>query len=215
MNGRGAQGRKRGRDTSRDGGRFVALPLSVLECPAYAALSHPARSLLLEVAMQCHGDDNGRLLLSRAHLAKRGWRSADVIQRAKQELLDGGFIFETVKGCRPNKASWYAVTWRSLDKLPGYDQGVTVAFQRGAYRLADATKNTPLIPSHGTGAPAIGPPHGTGGRSSVPSHGPMAPVSTPRPVPSHGHPLEVPSVVVEQGRNKAARATPERAKEIQ
>lgn len=215
MNGRGGQGRKRGRDTSRDGGRFVALPLAVLECPAYGALSHPARSLLLEVAMQCHGDDNGRLLLSRAHLAKRGWKSADVIQRAKQELLDGGFIFETVKGCRPNKASWYAVTWRSLDKLPGYDQGVTVAFQRGAYLLAGAVKNAPLIPSHGTGRPSIGPSHGTGALPSVPSHGPMKPTSAPLPVPAHGHPLEMPSAGVQQVQSKAVRATPERAKEMQ
>ena len=37
-------------DTSRDAGGFVALPWSVLDCPAYAGLSHPARALLLEIA---------------------------------------------------------------------------------------------------------------------------------------------------------------------
>ena len=102
-NGRGA-GRSK-RETGRDPGPFVALPLSVLDCPGYAALSHPARALLLEVARQCKGDDNGRLLLSRVYLAGRGWKSADVIQRAKVELIKAEFIFETVRGHRPNKAS--------------------------------------------------------------------------------------------------------------
>ena len=110
----------------------VYIPVSVFDSEAYMALSHPARGLLLEVAMQCHGDDNGRLLMSRAHLAARGWKSADVIQRAKQELLDGGLIFETVKG-GPNKASRYAVTWWDLDERPEYDHGAAAAFMRHAY----------------------------------------------------------------------------------
>lgn len=110
-------------DAGRDSGGFIALPWSVVDSPAYACLSHPARSLLLEFARQFVRDNNGRLLASSAHLAKRGWKSADVITRAKRELLAAGFIFETVKGQRPNKASWYAVTWRALDRLPGYDAG--------------------------------------------------------------------------------------------
>jgi hypothetical protein len=44
------------------------------------------------------------LLLSRNFLEPRGWKSADVIHRAKQELLEAEFIFETVKGRRPNRA---------------------------------------------------------------------------------------------------------------
>lgn len=121
-------------DQGRDAGGFVALPWSVLDCPAYAALSHPARALLLEFARQLGKDNNGRLLSSRAYLIGRGWKSADVIQRAKTELLAADFIFETVKGQRPNRASWYAVTWRVLDRHPGYDVGTLEGFRRGAYR---------------------------------------------------------------------------------
>lgn len=121
-------------DTGRDAGGFVALPWSVLDCPAYAGLSHPARALLLEFARQLGKDNNGRLLASRAYLTGRGWKSADVIQRAKIELLAAAFIFETVKGQRPNRASWYAVTWRVLDRHPGYDAGTVEGFQRGGYR---------------------------------------------------------------------------------
>src|SRR5690606_37161570 len=85
-------------NSGRDAGGFVALPWSVLDCPAYARLSHPARALLFELARQFVRDNNGRLLLSAAYLLKRGWRSADVITRAKRELLAAGFIHETVYG---------------------------------------------------------------------------------------------------------------------
>ena len=131
-----ANGRNRGQkgDSGRDAGGFVALPWSVLDCPAYARLSHPARALLFELARQIVRDNNGRLLASAAYLAKRGWKSADVITRAKRDLIEAGFIHETVKGHRPNKASWYAVTWRVLDKIPGFDIGAAEMFERGAYQ---------------------------------------------------------------------------------
>ncbi len=85
-----ANGRNRGQkgDSGRDAGGFVALPWSVLDCPAYAALSHPARALLFELARQFVRDNNGRLLASAAYLAKRGWKSADVITRAKRDLIE-------------------------------------------------------------------------------------------------------------------------------
>ena len=177
-------------DSSRDAGGFVAMPWAVLDSPAYARLSHPARSLLMEIARQYVRDNNGRLLASRAYLARRGWKSADVIQRAKDELIETGFIHETVKGQRPNKASWYAVTWYTLDRLPGYDHGAAESFQRGAYR-----KNAILSPSHGTESVRIVPSHGTETPPPVPSHGTMNGKKRPLSVPSHGHHLDKPSAV--------------------
>jgi len=155
-------------DTSRDAGGFVALPWSVLDCPAYAALSHPARALLLEFARQLGRGNNGQLLASFAHLSPRGWTSKDVITRAKRELLAAGFIFETVMGRRPNRAAWYAVTWRTLDRHPGYDAGMADLFVRGAYR-----KNDVLGPSGGPPTVAIGPSPGLRSLLVGPSHGPI------------------------------------------
>lgn len=185
-----ANGRNKGRrsDSGRDPGGFVALPWSVLDCRAYAALSHPARALLMEFARQIGADNNGRLLASRAYLATRGWRSADVIQRAKNELLQAQFIHETVKGQRPNRAAWYAVTWRALDRVPGYDVGAAETFVRGAYR-----KNTTLVPPPGTGTGPIAPGGGTESASPVPPPGTMRATFRLPPVPSGGHHLEKPS----------------------
>lgn len=193
-----ANGRNGGRkgDTGRDSGGFMAVPWSVMDSSAYAGLSHPARSLLLEFARQFVRDNNGRLLASRAYLAGRGWRSSDVIQRAKDELLAAGFIFETVKGQRPNKASWYAVTWRTLDRHPGYDHGTTEAFERGAYRRTTPLKNAVLCPSGGTERPLIAPSGGTGKPSVVPSHGTIRGSFGVPSVPSGGHHLEKPSAAL-------------------
>lgn len=188
-----ANGRNSGRkgDTGRDSGGFVALPWSVLDCPAYAGLSHPARSLLFELARQFVRDNNGRLLASAAYLSKRGWKSADVITRAKRELIAAGFIHETVMGHRPNKASWYALTWRALDKLPGYDSGAVETFRRGAYQNAN------LRPSHGVEKPTIAPSHGVETAPPTPSHGAVRPALLPRSTPSHGNHLEKPSPAIQ------------------
>ena len=180
-------------DTGRESGGFVAIPWSVMDCPAYAELSHPGRALLMEFARQFVRDNNGRLLASRVYLAARGWKSADVIQRAKDELLAAGFIFETVKGQRPNKASWYAVTWRILDPHPGYDHGAAAAFERGAYRRTTPLKNAVPCPSGGTGGAPIVPSPGRGKPSAVPSHGTMQATWGGLSVPSGGHHLEKPS----------------------
>lgn len=182
--------------SGRDAGGFVALPWSVMDCPAYAALSANAKALLLEVARQYCRDNNGRLLLSRAHMTARGWKSVDMIAKGKRELLEAGFIHETVKGQRPNKASWYAVTWQSLDKIQGFDQGAALLFQRSAYLKKAPVKNAPLIPSHGTERAAIAPPHGTETLPPVPPHGAMEGVFRVSSVPPHGHHLEMPSVAV-------------------
>jgi hypothetical protein len=180
---------KRYKGATRDGSGFVALPHMLLDSPAYADLSHPARALLIEVARQFRGDNNGRMLLSRAHLEQRGWKSADVIQRAKKELLDAGLIHETRMGHRPNKASWYACTWMPLDKLDGYDVGAALLFERSAYLKRGAV----LIPPHGTERPPIAPPHGTASAPPVPSHGAIRALSTTSPVPSDGHLSREPS----------------------
>ena len=173
-NGRGSRTKI---DTGRDGGRFITLPVAVLESAAYLGLSANARSLLLEVAMQCHGDDNGRMLLSRAHLNKRGLMSSDMNQKGKRELIAAGLIFETVKGQRPKKAAWYAVTWRRLDKLPGFDPGAALMFERGAYSKKVLPQDATLRPCGGTESCPIAPPCGTQKPFPVPPHGAMRAVS--------------------------------------
>ncbi len=111
-------------------GQFMPVPHRVLKSPAYRSLSHPAARLLWDIAIQCHVDDNGRLLTSYRHMSEIGWTSADTLNRARNELEAAGFIYKTVQGHRPNKASWWAITWMPLSRLNGYDAGAESGFEQ-------------------------------------------------------------------------------------
>jgi hypothetical protein len=169
-------------DTDREPGGFVAIPWVVLDSQAYLGLSHPARALLLEIARQDVRSSNGRLLLSSKHLAKRGWKSNDTIHRAKSELLDAGLIYETVKGHRPNKASWYAVTWYKLYPHRGFDVGALEGFRRGAYMDLNL-KNTGIKPSGGSTSTSIAPSAGLRASIYAPGGGAVVAVAASSPTP--------------------------------
>jgi hypothetical protein len=165
-------------------------------------------------------DNNGRLLLSLNYMKTRGWKSADTLTSAKRDLLAGGFIYETVMGHMPNKASWYAVTWYALDRHSGYDAGAYEGFMRGAYagyvplkslptreelydkwRPAGAVsqakptnENATLRPPAGIESALIVPPAGIEEEPPIPPAGPIDPVLPPLPIPPDGNHLDMPSV---------------------
>ena len=169
------------------------MPYVVLDSEAYMRLGHPARSLLWDIARQYAGDNNGRLLASAAHLSDRGWTSNDTITRAKRELLEAGFIYETVMGHRPNKASWYAVTWLDLDRIDGYDPGAFSGFERGAFLTRALAKSASLRPADGAKAISIAPASGGNRQVAAPSPGAIKLASTHAPTPPAGDHLEKPS----------------------
>jgi len=117
----------------RDGGGFIAVPLSVLDSSAYINLSTAATKLLWDIAAQLRGDNNGHLYCAWVVMSARGWKSEATLNKAKKELLESGLLFETRKGARPNKAAWYAVTWLALDEITGMDVSPS-SYPRGAYR---------------------------------------------------------------------------------
>jgi len=195
--GRDKQKRGAYKGSGRDGSSFAPIPWVVLDCDAYRRLSHTARSLLMEFARQYVRDNNGRLLASSRYLRTRGWKSAGVIQRAKQELIDGGFIYETVKGHRPNKASWYAITWHDIDRHPGFDAGAFEGWKdaRSGYAKSSGlkVKNTRLMPSRGVGNALIAPSSGIASSPPTPLNGTITTSFTYLSTPSEGNHLDIPS----------------------
>lgn len=127
----------------RDGSAFLTIPLTVLQSRAYLSASPHSRMLLVDLAMQYRGDNNGDLCAAWKFMQPRGWRSEVTLQRAKRELIELGLIVETRKGARPNKASLYAVTWCALDECGGKLDISANAFPRGAYRLLNPV---PILP---------------------------------------------------------------------
>lgn len=114
--------RFKGAKDKRPAGRFYPLPAVVLQSSPFIALSAHAVKLLLDLLEQYRGDDNGRLICTWAHMhEKRAWKSRDTLDKARAELIAAGFLFETVKGRRPNRASWFALTFFALDPYDDYD----------------------------------------------------------------------------------------------
>ncbi len=178
----------------RDGKGFVALPLVVLNSPGYRLASHPARALLIDIAMQYTGHNNGKLTACAKYLNAKGWRSNDTIVRARRELLECGLLIETRKGARPNKAAWFALAWFDLDPVQGLDIDAKL-YRRGDYMTPTkgTDQNATLAPCGGVAKGRIAPAGGARASIAAPSRGAIHATLTPSPIPSRGAYLEIPS----------------------
>ncbi len=97
---------------------FVSLPHSLLNHPAMAKLSTRATKLLIDLATQYRGKNNGDLSATLTTLKKRGWKSSDQLFKARDELIDRGLIIVTRQGGR-NLCNLYAITWQPIDDCKG------------------------------------------------------------------------------------------------
>lgn len=120
----------------RNKGTFVAVPHDVLNHPNYIALSHRARSLLMDLYAQYRSwkDNNGDLCAAWTVMSKRGWKSKDQLQKAKTELLENGWIVLTRQGGR-NLASLYGVTFQPLGECGGKLDRPASAVALGYWKL--------------------------------------------------------------------------------
>ena len=106
----------RGRRSTRP---FISIPHDALEHPSFAALSAHAVKLLLDVAKQYRGANNGDLTAIFTVLQReRHWKSRETLHRALGEVLQAGFLMRTRKGKRiggTHCPSLYAITWWAID----------------------------------------------------------------------------------------------------
>lgn len=119
---------------------FVGIVRSVFDSPAFTALSPFACKLLLELAGQYRGDNNGNLTVAWSIVQKRGWRSKTTLWRVKKELIEAGFVYVTRKGHMPSTCELLALTWFPLDVSNKFDPEAMACFEAKAYR-----KNLPLV----------------------------------------------------------------------
>ncbi|MEO0364963.1 MAG: hypothetical protein AAF265_05655 [Pseudomonadota bacterium] len=103
----------------RDGETFLMLPHTVIKSPQFACLSYSAAKLLIDIASEYTGKNNGNLLATHKAMEPKGWKSNDTLTNARKELERMGFIVMTKQGglrCGPNL---YAITWRGIDDCGG------------------------------------------------------------------------------------------------
>jgi len=186
----------KGNRDKRDGRQFVPLPHVVLESPGYRLATYPARALLIDIAMQYTGFNNGKLVACAKYLKAKGWNSNATIVRARRDLIDCGLLIETRKGARPNKAAWFALSWLDLDQGQGLDIDPKF-YRRGEYMTPDkaAQQNASIAPAGGAVVLPIAPARGARASTVAPSGGAVRPALSPSPAPSGGAYLEIPSAL--------------------
>ena len=107
--------RNMGRQTTQP---FLSLPHNVLDHESFRTLSPRATKLLIDIAAQYRGCNNGDLCAPLSVMRKRGWKSNDQLFKSRNELLDRELILTSRQGGR-NKASLFALTWLQIDDCKG------------------------------------------------------------------------------------------------
>ncbi len=107
--------RNMGRQTTQP---FLSLPHNVLDHESFRTLSPRATKLLIDIAAQYRGCNNGDLCAPLSVMKKRGWKSSDQLFKARKELLDRGLILTSRQGGL-NKCSLFALTWFQIDDCKG------------------------------------------------------------------------------------------------
>lgn len=136
--------RTRGAGHKREQGWHLAIPHDFINSNLFARLSSSAKVLVYDVGVQYKLDNNGQLRATFEKLKHRGWGSEATLFKARRELEEAGVLFETRKGGRPNRATWYAMTFWDLDPHPDYDIGRGAYPGKGSWRLNRL--NGPIAP---------------------------------------------------------------------
>ena len=97
------------------GGRFARLPLTVLGHESVITLSHAAFRVLVILAAQLTGYNNGALGLSKTQAAQQNI-SNRTLYRALHTLETRGLIERTYQSSRvPPRPTMFALTWIAVD----------------------------------------------------------------------------------------------------
>ena len=107
--------RIKGRQTTSP---FVMFPCHVLDHEVFKTLSKRATKLVIDIAAQYRGHNNGYLCAPLSLMRKRGWNSSDQLEKAKKELIEKDVILVARQGGR-NKANLYALSWFPIDECKG------------------------------------------------------------------------------------------------
>ena len=107
-------------------GGFLHLFRSLLDCDDFIALKGNTIKLLIDIASQYNGYNNGDLCATLSVMKKRGWNSNQQLSKALKELLERNLIIQTKQGGLNMGPNLYAITWQPINECQGkLDMGPT------------------------------------------------------------------------------------------
>lgn len=101
-----------------DGGSAFIIPVSLLRHANFVRLSPHACKLLLDLARQYSGFNNGYLSAALSILEPVGWRSESTIREAVAECMYYRMIVKSRQGGR-NRCNLFALTWHRIHEKVG------------------------------------------------------------------------------------------------
>ena len=108
---------KKHKKAAKDGG-FFAIPKAILNHPDFLVMSWSAQALLFHMGAFFNGFNNGDISIPHSTMKERGW-CRGTLEKARQELLQKGWIIETRKGSRFFTCALYALSWKTLNECKG------------------------------------------------------------------------------------------------
>lgn len=112
----------------RESGNFAMLPDVVLRSPEAHSVPGEAIRLLVALAAQYNGSNNGNLSAALSVLRAYGFTSSDTVSRNLRKLEGTGLIVRTRDGmfsCGVPACALYALAWKRIDACPGKSLTVT------------------------------------------------------------------------------------------
>ena len=100
-------------------GGFLHLFRSLLDCDDFIALKGNTIKLLIDLASQYNGYNNGDLCATLSVMKKRGWNSNQQLSKALKELQERNLIIQTKQGGLNMGPNLYALTWQPVDECKG------------------------------------------------------------------------------------------------
>lgn len=120
--------RAKGRRGSRHVGTYAMLPNEVLRSVAYRVLPDSAKSVLVALAAQYRGNNNGDLSLVSSMASDYGITYRSKLFAGLELLLEVGLVVKTRQGGKsPMGCTLYALTWWGIHPSDKYDAGIKVS----------------------------------------------------------------------------------------
>lgn len=144
--------RKRPRIKGRSIATFLQLHHYVINSSQWAALKGNELKMLIEIAAQYNGSNNGDLSYPRSKYALRGWSGSDVAHRALTALKEKGWLLVTRPGGRTG-CTLYAVTFFPMDESTKHpccgERKPSHLWKHAPARDIDASNDENAIPKSG------------------------------------------------------------------
>lgn len=98
---------------------FLHLHKGLLNCKDFMLMKGNSLKMLIDLAAQYNGHNNGDLCAAVSVMKHRGWNSNQQINKALKDLVSRNLIMQTRQGGLNMGPNLYAITWQPINECGG------------------------------------------------------------------------------------------------